>query len=95
MSKFPTENVFLEMLCEGEGKCKAKHDMTQLLSSLDLDKWQSVSVDLACFSDKGLDMAKLITPFKLSTQGELSLSFADISLSSQSSDQASVTCSNN
>ena len=93
INQYPTKSVSLAMLCEGENKCGVELDVTQLFSSLTLNQWQSVSIDLACFTHKGLNTAKLITPFKLSTLGELSLSFADISLKPHSAEQASITCS--
>jgi beta-glucosidase len=94
ITKYPTQKVSLEMLCESEITCEVGLDVTELFSSLPLNQWQNVSIDLACFTGKGLNMGKLITPFKLTTQGRLSLSFADISLKPDSAKQASLSCSN-
>nr|BAU61815.1 beta-glucosidase [Colwelliaceae bacterium D8] len=93
VEKTPSEQVNLSMLCEGD--CQAALDITSILKEAPLNEWQQLSIDMSCFKNEGADFAKIMAPFELSTQGELSLSFADISLLPNSAEQALVNCSSN
>ncbi|WP_241242279.1 glycoside hydrolase family 3 N-terminal domain-containing protein [Thalassotalea sp. G2M2-11] len=85
-----SEKVWLSMACEGE--CKGAVDLSQQLNALELNQWQTISVDLACFTQAGLDAAKVYSPFKLTTKGTLSLSFADIALVPDLAPKADINC---
>jgi beta-glucosidase len=90
-----SSDVYLSMLCEGtaESACKATLNVSELLNSLPEKQWQDISIDLSCFTQAGLDLAKVMTPFQLSTKGRLSISYADLYLSpmsvSESAEQTS------
>jgi beta-glucosidase len=86
----PTEPVNLVMICESD--CKGSLDITSLLINNSLNEWHKVTIDLACFKKAGTDFSKVMSPFNLSTSGEVSLSFADINLMPQSTEQATMSC---
>jgi beta-glucosidase len=86
----PTKPVNLAMICESD--CKGSLDITSLLLNNSLDEWQKVTIDLACFKKAGTDFSKVMSPFNLSTTGKVSLSFADINLMPQSTEQATMSC---
>lgn len=86
----PTAPVNLAMVCEGN--CKGSLDITSSLMSKKLNEWHKVTIDLSCFKKAGTDFAKVMAPFNLSTKGEVSLSFADISLIPQSNEQVTISC---
>ncbi|GLX77837.1 1,4-beta-D-glucan glucohydrolase [Thalassotalea insulae] len=86
----PSDKVSLVMACESE--CQADVDVTNQLETMELNQWQTVTVDLACFTKNGLDAAKVYSPFKLMTAGTLSLSFADIALVPNSASNADIRC---
>jgi beta-glucosidase len=91
VDKMPTDAVNLTMLCEDE--CSGTLDITPLLKAGKVNEWQEVSIDLACFIKAGVDFAKIMSPFTLSTQGKASLSFSDIHLAPQMAKQAHLSCS--
>ena len=97
----PTSNVYLSMLCEGinNSACKAELDISKIVNNLPEKEWQNVSIDITCFTNAGLDLAKVMAPFQLSTKGRLLLSYADIAISPKTIEQApelvSMACSSN
>ncbi len=86
----PTEPINLAMICEGA--CKGVIDITSLLVNNRLNEWQQLTIDLSCFKNSGTDFAKVTAPFNLSSKGEVSLSFADIKLIPQATEQATMSC---
>ncbi|MFT6690435.1 MAG: beta-glucosidase [Colwellia sp.] len=86
----PVAPINLAMSCEGA--CKGSLDITSLLINQSLNEWHNVTIDLACFKKAGTDFSKIMSPFNLSTQGKVSLSFADISLTPQGIDKATMSC---
>ncbi len=86
----PTAQVNLAMICDGA--CRGSLDITSLLINNSLNEWHTVTIDLSCFKESGTDFARVIAPFSLSTNGEMSLSFADINLIPQSAEQATMSC---
>jgi len=86
----PTKPVNLVLTCEGD--CQSSLDITSMLMSNSLNEWHNVTIDLSCFKKTGIDFAKVLAPFNLSTRGKVSLSFADINLTPQSAEQATMSC---
>jgi beta-glucosidase len=86
----PVAPINLAMSCEGD--CKGSLDITSLLINQNLNEWHKVTIDLACFKKAGTDFSKIISPFNLSTDGKVSLSFADINLTPQRIDKATMSC---
>lgn len=95
IDKMTTSEIELSMLCEsiGESLCAGSIDVTKLLSELARDTWQQVTIDLNCFKEAGADFSKIISPFNLSTKGQVSLSFADIEIALKNAEKANLTCS--
>ncbi len=91
VEKQATDKVYLAMECEGN--CRAALDISKLVASLPENQWRPISIDLACFKAAGADFSKIMSPFKLSTEGQLSISFADVAIVPSSGKQASVSCS--
>ncbi|WP_259367390.1 exo 1,3/1,4-beta-D-glucan glucohydrolase [Colwellia sp. MB3u-8] len=86
----PVAPINLAMSCEGD--CKGSLDITSLLINQSLNEWHKVTIDLACFKKAGTDFSKIMSPFNLSTNGKVSLSFADINLMPQGIDKATMRC---
>ena len=74
----PTGTVNLDMLCQHQ--CNAQLDITKLLSKLPKQQWQRVAIDLSCFKLAGVNTARVVSPFTLSTKGSLTIGLADIAL---------------
>ncbi len=82
--------VSLAMGCQG--LCDSTVDLSVVLANVPADSWQSVSVDLACFKQNGAALGKIFSPFSLATAGQLSMSFADVSIKPNSAKAATVSC---
>jgi len=78
LKQAPTGRVTVAMVCQES--CNAKVDITKQLNNMPQGQWQRVAIDLRCFKQAGADMAKIVSPFVLSTAGELSVALADIVL---------------
>ena len=87
----PKKQVVLRMGCGYP--CAGNADLTRLFQSVPADQWLKVSIDLACFSSRGLNVSQVDTPFLLLTSGKFSLSLADIRLVPYAQDSATIKCS--
>ncbi|WP_277054335.1 glycoside hydrolase family 3 protein [Pseudoalteromonas marina] len=90
INTMPTKQVQLGMKCE-QG-CGGELNITNELKNSALNTWQTMSVDLTCFTKKGVDFARVTSPFIFKTAGEFSVSVADISFKPQSANSATVKC---
>ncbi|TFW20374.1 glycoside hydrolase family 3 protein [Massilia arenosa] len=77
VSAAPAGAVTLSMC--GAGKC-ADVNATALFAHLAGKGKQTVKVPLACFTAKGADLAKVDTPFGVTSQGAFTASFANIEI---------------
>ena len=69
MQKMPTRPVLLNGV-----------DITSMLRSLPLDEWRTISVRLRCFEEAGAKMSRMRAPMRLSTTGEMALTFSRVRL---------------
>ena len=72
----PTRPVLLSLGC-GE-LCGGDVDVTRTLSALPPGVWRTIHVPLRCFAAAGADMSRIDIPFRIATDGQLTLRFADI-----------------
>lgn len=86
VDKKPTAEVTLIIGCGSD--CGAEKSISDALAAAPLHQWQIVSVNLNCFKKAKLDM--LLSPFTLSTAGELGLTLHHIRI--ESTVNASVSC---
>jgi beta-glucosidase len=85
-----TQPVTLGMTCEYN--CGASIDITKTLNDTAPNEWQTMSIDLACYKELGVDFSKITSPFTIETQGKLGVSVANISFVPNSAGQASFSC---
>ncbi|WP_394229039.1 glycoside hydrolase family 3 protein [Shewanella colwelliana] len=85
-----TEKVVLSMDCEPS--CSTSIDVSSTLASLPVKVWSTVTVDLSCFEQKGVDFSRVIKPFSLQTKGQLSLGLANIAIVPPEVEAATVSC---
>ncbi|MEI6894270.1 MAG: exo 1,3/1,4-beta-D-glucan glucohydrolase [Colwellia sp.] len=90
----PLSAVELSMLCEsiGDQHCAGVIDVTDILSGLTVDTWQQLTIDLQCFKAAGADLAKITSPFRLSTTGKLTITLADIVIQEKVAEQSDLSC---
>lgn len=85
-----SDKVAFEMHCEAG--CMASVDITEQLKGLELNTWQTLSIDLGCFVEQGFNAARTTMPFVISSTGKGRLSFADISLTPNAAADATISC---
>lgn len=90
VNQIPSSQTYLVMKCE-QG-CGGELDITNELENADLNTWQTMSIDLTCFAKKGVDFARVTSPFIIKTAGELNVSVADISFEPQGAETAKIKC---
>ncbi|MBC6428202.1 MAG: hypothetical protein GDA55_03090 [Cellvibrionales bacterium] len=72
--------------------CRGSADITRLLRRLPQDEWLQLTFALQCFTDLGLDSARIDSPFLLLSSGKFALSIAAIRLLPTGAATATVTC---
>jgi len=78
VNQAPLEPVFLGMACGDD--CQVELPLGDYLTKIPAAQWQTLSVPLRCFSDKGMDFTAVQVPFSLSTAGGFDVSIADVKL---------------
>lgn len=85
------EQVLLGMDCAQS--CTSSINIAPQLQALSRDNWHTFSVDLACFAQQGADFSQIFTPVSLAADGNMVLSLADIRLTPDMTEKASISCS--
>jgi beta-glucosidase len=89
--------VHLGMQCqfpsEGNDKpCGASIDINENLHQATVNEWQQMSVDMACYQQLGVNMAKVTSPFTLSTNAKLSIEVSDVVIKSVDNNETKLAC---
>ncbi|NKF51686.1 glycoside hydrolase family 3 protein [Shewanella sp. WXL01] len=84
-----TQPLTLGVSCNRD--CRGGVDISEQLNSA-LGKWQTVSVDLTCFAEQGVNFATVNTPFYLATEQAVTVSFSDLHLVPNSAESAAIVC---
>ena len=85
-----TAPVYLSMRCESD--CQPDIDITSFLNKVEKHQWQTLSIDLACFANKGATMDKIFAPFALKSRGQFILKYTDVKIIPNHTRQSSVVC---
>lgn len=89
-------SVQLKMNCEGfgdaAGSCQASVDISAELAALPQGEWQTVSIPLECFSNKGMDFGGVVIPFELTTNSEFGFSLSNIAFVPDLEQTSSASC---
>lgn len=92
----PTSDVMLTMRCDmaanGGKPCAAQLNISPALSSLAGKGWQQFTVDSHCFAKSGMRFGDAISPFELTTKGELNIEISDIALIPVEEQELTVSC---
>ncbi|WP_412970804.1 glycoside hydrolase family 3 protein [Glaciecola sp. MF2-115] len=90
------DSVMLGMNCESEGdpsgSCSGDIDISDYLKGLEENTWTELTIDTACFVQKGIKFENMITPFQLRTKGDLQLSISDIAFEFGRAQDANFKC---
>ena len=81
LDKKPSAPVLLAMGC-GDN-CGAQLDITKPLQKASIGTWQSLSIPLRCFTEKGLKASAVNAPFLLETNGAMGMSLTRIAVTTQ------------
>ena len=85
-------SVQLAMACEQS--CDNAVELTPTLKNLEVGQWHTLSIDLQCFQKAGVNFAQVTSPFKLTSAGDMALSFADIAIKPNGKSAATINCQN-
>jgi beta-glucosidase len=72
----PAANVFVGMECGRD--CGAEQSITDRLETVAAGEWETVSVDMSCFTNSGFKPDMVLSPFYLKTDGALDLTVYDV-----------------
>ncbi|MBY5993975.1 glycoside hydrolase family 3 protein [Ferrimonas balearica] len=81
--------LYLGMACEGD--CLGTLAVQDAINQLD-GQWGTISIDLACFAQQGVDFAKITSPFILGSEAPAALSFGTIMLEPGAGPDATLRC---
>lgn len=91
-----TQPVYLSMNCESEGdvkgSCFAQQDIQPLLHKLPQGEWKNITVSGQCFIKQGIQLSKILIPFKLEASSAINLSISDIHFAMNSETEADIQC---
>jgi beta-glucosidase len=73
----PNGKVTIAMAC-GANACGTPLDATRLFTRLAGKGAQSVAIPLACFRDQGADLARVDTPFSVTSEGPFAAAFGNV-----------------
>lgn len=90
VDKKPSREALIRMGCGYP--CGSDADITRILKALPAEQWLRLSFDLRCFANGGLDVGNVDSPFLITTQGEMALSIAEISIAPGMAPEATVRC---
>lgn len=93
LQETPTSPVHLQMGCMDV--CESDLDISKYLSVDPSGNWQSMAIELSCFTNKEVDFAQMISPFAIRSNSNLSLSLSDISMQTQTADSQLISCDSN
>lgn len=88
VDKAAASPLWLGMQC-GEN-CQGKLDIAQQLNTD--GQWQNLAIDLRCFTQQGVNLAQVFSPWQVSTSGPWQVSIAKLSISSEDTSDTVITC---
>ncbi|WP_340677329.1 exo 1,3/1,4-beta-D-glucan glucohydrolase [Paraglaciecola sp.] len=83
------ETLSISMEC-GEG-CGAKIELAASLST-SVNEWQTITVDLQCFAQQGVDFANVFSPFILEAKQGTTLGLSDVKIVPNTAKTATLSC---
>jgi len=86
----PSDAVLLRMDCGWP--CSGAVDLTPVLKGMASNEWQTISVPVACFARRGVDLSRVNTPFLMATRGELLVDIAEIAVRRAAADNTLFDC---
>ncbi|MEI6860104.1 MAG: exo 1,3/1,4-beta-D-glucan glucohydrolase [Shewanella sp.] len=82
----------VQVTMECGDRCSGQVQIGPLLAKMQLEHWQELTVDLACFTQTGMKLDQVSSPFSLSSAGKLSLIFSNISIKILEGKPADILC---
>ena len=86
----PSHRVAAQIRC-GEN-CVGELPLQSYLADLEPESWSSISIDLQCFAEKGVDFTRVSEAFALTSEEELNMAVANIRYVPGAADSAVVKC---
>ncbi|MDG2461178.1 MAG: exo 1,3/1,4-beta-D-glucan glucohydrolase [Luminiphilus sp.] len=86
----PSSSVTLRMDCGWP--CSGAVDITPALASMAFGEWRTISVPVACFARRGVDLSQINTPFLMATRGHFSVDIAEIAIREEPAENTVYDC---
>ena len=83
--------IYFSMGCRG-ASCSTDIDITTLVNTSPRNDWNSLSVALTCFTQKGFPIETVRRAFGIKTRGKLALDVTNIRIEPNMADKAGITC---
>jgi len=80
--------LMLGMQC-GEN-CDGQFDISKQVKAA--NDWQTLTIDLSCFAEQGVQLGQVFSPWQLATEGAWHVSIAKLSVTSAHTEDATVSC---
>ena len=90
VNKKPSKKVLLRMACGYP--CKGEVDISKLIKKIPEGAWGKLSFSMKCFTDRGLNIANVMSPMALATSGRFSITIAEAALEPNIGDKATFKC---
>ncbi|GHE76823.1 glycoside hydrolase family 3 protein [Thalassotalea profundi] len=88
--------VFISMNCETigaeAGSCSAHYDIAPQLKASEKGQWNTLSINLSCFANQGIEFDKIAVPFELRSSADVSLAISDLHFEPQLAQHADIQC---
>lgn len=92
VDSYPEGQVIQRMDCGYP--CNGEIDLTEFFNSVTEGQWLRLSVPLSCFEEAGANLTSINTPFLVTTDESLSLTFNEISILAEVPKGSLISCSN-
>ncbi|MCX2836056.1 putative glycoside hydrolase [Microbulbifer thermotolerans] len=79
VNREPSEEVLVGMSCGTD--CRAELPVTGLLQVTEPGEWKTISIPLQCLAEKGARMDMVLSPFYMTTAGEMDVSVNSVRVS--------------
>ena len=84
----------IELLIECGDACNGRVVLKDQLENQQ-SSWQTMSIDLGCFAQQGVDFSKIYSPFALTANKDTQIELSNIRLVANSADVATIQCTTN
>jgi beta-glucosidase len=80
--------LMLGMQC-GEN-CDGQFDISKQVKAA--SDWQTLTIDLSCFAEQGVQLGQVFSPWQLATEGAWQVSIAKLNVTTSKKNDTAISC---